>query len=521
MIGPSQRNLTWRAALACAASALAFGCPPDPGPPSPDGSPDGDSDTDGDEDPGGDGDADSDADGDVDSDGDSDVDSDADGDFDSDADSDIDGDSDRDGDGDDPLTRIDELVGLLSDPATTRAEAEAALHDVAWDEGWPLEGEGRWLFATVWDEAPASVSVVGHFNGWDTTAHPAERSPAGPIYLAVVSAGDFEAAAEGSKYKWWGEPEVYRAPPEARAYGTDEFGQHGWVRPPPDQPYQERFPNMESAFLERPRTIRAFLPAGFEPGSAEARTMRVLLLHDGQNVFSADGGPWGSWLVDRALVEGGYDDVVALGVDSVEDRLEAYSHIADDVFFDGTMVGGDADNYLRMLREEVLPFFRERYGVIAEGDSLMIAGSSMGGLVSMYMVLTDPAGQGCAAALSPSLYWGAVSSTLSGEGAIVNQWPGRVGHGPATIWLDSGGGPGHGCEDRDGDGVAGDEPASDDSDNYCVTAQMRDVLAGLGYEFEVDLWHWWEPAAPHNEAAWAARFPMVLEACTAGGWTAP
>ena len=45
----------------------------------------------------------------------------------------------------------------------------------------------------------------------------------------------------------------------------------------------------------------------------------------------------------------------------------------------------------------------------------------------------------------------------------------------------------------------------DAADNYCETVQLRDVLLSAGYENEKTLWHWWEPNAAHNEAAWAAR----------------
>jgi hypothetical protein len=142
----------------------------------------------------------------------------------------------------------------------------------------------------------------------------------------------------------------------------------------------------------------------------------------------------------------------------------------------------------------------------------------MGGLVSLYMVIAGFEGMGCAAALSPSLFWGALAADATGEDAIVNLWPTTVGHGEASIYLDSGGGPGSGCEDVDGDGVDDD---GDDADNYCVTVQLRDALEGLGYAFDVDLWHWWDTDAEHNEAAWAARFFRALDACDQGGWAAP
>ena len=61
-------------------------------------------------------------------------------------------------------------------------------------------------------------------------------------------------------------------------------------------------------------------------------------------------------------------------------------------------------------------------------------------------------------------------------------------HGAVSIYLDSGGGS-SGCTDPDGDGVQED---STDSDNYCTTAQLRDHLDAIGYDFGTDLAHWHE-----------------------------
>jgi hypothetical protein len=78
----------------------------------------------------------------------------------------------------------------------------------------------------------------------------------------------------------------------------------------------------------------------------------------------------------------------------------------------------------------------------------------------------------------------------------------------ATFYLDSGGGPGSGCVDADGDGVRDD--ATDDADNYCETLDMRDALIALGWSEGGALVYRWSSGAPHNEAAWAARFGALL-----------
>jgi hypothetical protein len=415
--------------------------------------------------------------------------------------------------------RIDDVVAALANPSTTAAAADGLLRDLAWSVGLPAYQGDRWLFATRWDLAPASVSLVGDHNGWSPAARPATRSAAGKHFYAVVPAAQFQGAPAGSKYKWWGTPDTWRAPPEATAYTYDENGAVGFVRPPTQAAWRERFPSFSSVHLAGPRDLRALLPAGFQPHSVAAQQARVLLMHDGQNVFHPD-GPWGGWRVDETLAgDPAYADVVVLAVDNAPDRMDAYTHVPD-VIDQGGPTGGAAGPYVQALENQVLPFFRDRYGLSTQRSKLMVSGSSLGGLVTLVHAMVAPGSLGCAAALSSTLGWGAYDDSADGSQALVKMWPGRVGHGDVPIYLDSGGSAGGGsCDDVDGDGVTEDDP--NDGDNYCVTVQFRDALAGLGYTFGVDLAHWHEPSAGHNEAAWAARFYRALDACAAMGWAAP
>lgn len=403
-----------------------------------------------------------------------------------------------------PPGLVDEVLGELD--AGDAATIDALLHRLAWTERWPLTDGSRWLFVTRWDDAPASVSLVSDVNGWRAGAHPATRAAGGAHYYVVVDESELEVPARGAKYKWHGAPDVYRAPPESTAYGYDAFGAFGWVAPPADAAYLERFPDLGSSHLEARRALRAYLPAGFEAGSPSAAAARVLLLHDGQNVFHPD-APHGGWRVDEALAaDPAYADVVVLAIDNAADRMSAYTHAPDRI--GGGVIGGRADDYLRLVVEEALPFFRSRYGVAASGGSLVMGGSSLGGLVSLYGALVRPELAGCVIAMSPTLGWGAFEAGRMD--ALIHRW---TAHGPVAVYLDSGGGGT--CVDADGDGVQED---GDDSDNFCTTAQMRDHLGALGYAFEVDLWHWHEAGARHDEAAWAARVPRALAACAASGW---
>ena len=108
-----------------------------------------------------------------------------------------------------------------------------------------------------------------------------------------------------------------------------------------------------------------------------------------------------------------------------------------------------------------------------------------------------------AASLSGTAGWGSIGL----QNPTIIDLMRQAGHQDIAIYLDSGGNGG--CYDSDGDGTDDDDPTA--SDNYCETIQLRDTLAAAGYRYDSDLWHWWEPGAPHNEAAWADRVHRPLE----------
>jgi hypothetical protein len=414
----------------------------------------------------------------------------------------------------DERAALDALLARLRAPDADAAALDAIRADIALSARWPLVRAGQLVFLTRWDEAAGPVALVSDLDAWRETARPAERLASGVHHLVVIPLADVSVPLAGAKYKWWHAPAAFRAPPEATAHGDDAFGAFGYVAPPTDVPWRERFPNFRSRHLGEPRALRARLPAGFVPHAAAAARARVALFHDGQNVFEPD-APFGGLRAGEALDAPAFRDVVALAVDNAPDRFDAYTPVTDDI--GSGPIGGRADAYLALLDDEALPFFAARYGIPIRGDSLALAGASLGGLVSLHAALADDTRQACVIAMSSTIVWGSIAPDAPRGRTVLDAFRTR-GHGATALYLDSGGGPGSGCVDTDADGLADD--ATDATDNYCETTQLRDALDALGYDFGIDLAHWHEPAAPHAESAWAARLPRALSACAAMGWVA-
>jgi hypothetical protein len=235
--------------------------------------------------------------------------------------------------------------------------------------------------------------------------------------------------------------------------------------------------------------VRALVPAG--------AITHVLYAHDGQNLFHPDDQTmFGSWHIEQSVPPG----VLVIGIDNTGARMDEYTHVADWI---PDAVGGRADDYARLVEEEVRPLVRRWYG---EPGPVGVMGSSLGGLVSLYMADRNPAAWDFVASLSGTLGWGSIGENGSdGDDTILDLWRG-AGHRSLVVYLDSGG-DGAVCADSDGDGVEDDV---DGGDNYCETAQMHALLLDEGYQEGADLFYVFDDGAAHNEPAWAGRVGAIL-----------
>lgn len=355
------------------------------------------------------------------------------------------------------------------------------------DHGFPLVCEGR-LVMLLRDDGGGALSVTGDFDDWDPEAHP--MSPLVDGFDLWVA--DFEVASPlpPSLYKFVRDGESYFADPWARRHTWDEFGEISLTDARPEASHVERYSGFTDGGDLQARTIVVFVPAGSLADRAPARP--VLYMHDGQNLFAPDAA-FGGWrvmqAVDAAIADETIEPVFVVGIANTSDRFDEYTPTQDDI--GSGPIGGRANEYAQLVGLAIKPFVDDRYPTRPGAESTAVAGSSLGGLVSLYIAAEYPDLFGHAASMSGTLGWGQLAKA---NPTLIDQFDDAP---PTGVWiyLDSGG---------DGPCPGGG------ADNYCETAQMRDVLTMHGWSEPQTLRYVHAPGAEHNEAAWAARLPGLL-----------
>ena len=188
----------------------------------------------------------------------------------------------------------------------------------------------------------------------------------------------------------------------------------------------------QSQILPDARDLIVYLPPGYE--AEPERRYPVLYLHDGQNLFDPETSfiKGKTWQVretaDAAIEAGEVEPLVIVGVYNTGDRrLAEYTHERD-----WQMGGGEADAYGALLTQELMPWIADRYRVLAGREHTGMGGSSLGGLVSLYLGLKYAEVFGRLAVLSPSVWWNHKSIL-----GVVNGIAPHLEHRP-RIWLDAG-----------------------------------------------------------------------------------
>ena len=232
------------------------------------------------------------------------------------------------------------------------------------------------------------------------------------------------------------------------------------------------------------RTVRVWLPDAYDSNSA--RRFPVLYLHDGQNLFArTDSALPLTWEVDLAmegLIDEGLEPWIVVGIDHRgESRLSDYSPWDSPA----ERVQGHGPRYAAFVTEHLKPQMDRGLRTRPEPKWTAVGGSSMGGLISLYLGLTRPDVFGRVAPLSPSVMWA--------ERRLFAEW---TSHVPLRVYLDAG----------------AREQIVREGRGYDYGGSVRafhEQLKKLGYGSK-DLKAVFERGGAHSEADWRRRLPAAL-----------
>ena len=225
------------------------------------------------------------------------------------------------------------------------------------------------------------------------------------------------------------------------------------------------------------RRAWCYLPPGY--GDTEKR-YPVLYMQDGQNLFDPAASYAGEWGVDKALdrlfAEGRTGGVIAVGLENGrEERLTEYSPWPD---FTGRR-GGRGAEYAEFLAGDFKRLVDSRFRTLPGRRHTAVAGSSLGGLISLYAALKYTEVYSMAGVLSPA-FWFARPAVMAFVGEA-EPAPGL------RVYLDAGTEEGFRKEEYVGD--------------------ARTVSGLLARKPGVEQKLLIEEGGLHNEESWKRRFP--------------
>lgn len=261
-----------------------------------------------------------------------------------------------------------------------------------------------------------------------------------------------------------------------------------------------------SKLLGNERNLAIYLPPGYDAPENKDVRYPVLYMHDGQNLFDESTSFAGvEWRVDETmqrLIEAKQiQPAIVVGIYNGGDFRTgeftppplAASAPASKSPTQSTEPTAEArgDLYGRFVVEEVKPFIDRTYRTQPDKDHTTMAGSSMGGLISLWIVKQHPDVFGKAAVLSP---WLRLNDKKLIDALGDPSWAKHV-----KLYIEMGDKPGH--------NYPGADPMADarELDKYLQAAGLKKT--GM---LDADYWYEELPGVAHDESAWQGRVEAVL-----------
>ena len=154
--------------------------------------------------------------------------------------------------------------------------------------------------------------------------------------------------------------------------------------------------------LSRKGAIRIYIPENVDIKDMTVR-YPVIYMHDAQNLFSEETSAFGmSWNIhtalDNLIRKNAIKNTVVVGIDnagSMKGRLDEYSPWINDNLsrykdsLEVNSAGGLGGDYEQFIIERLIPYIEDKYPVVNNKEERVIGGSSMGGLISLYIGLKN------------------------------------------------------------------------------------------------------------------------------------
>ncbi|MBL0389122.1 prolyl oligopeptidase family serine peptidase [Tumebacillus sp. ITR2] len=133
------------------------------------------------------------------------------------------------------------------------------------------------------------------------------------------------------------------------------------------------------------RSVYVYTPAGYD---VDGEKYPLVILHDGIAYIDTVQTPLA---FDNLIADGELPPMVVAYVNTTHKRMAELTC---------------SETYAGAFAEELVPWLREQFHVTSDPKRVVIAGSSLGGLMSLYMAHRNPELYGNVIALSGSYWWG-------------------------------------------------------------------------------------------------------------------
>ncbi len=234
------------------------------------------------------------------------------------------------------------------------------------------------------------------------------------------------------------------------------------------------FDCFECKGLDYKRPITVWLPDSY---SEKSEPNAVIYMHDGQNLFEPSASFNGvDWKVDETLTKllksGEIKNCIVVGIPNSPDRMKELN-----------LESKLGKSYAEFVINEVMPFINGKFNTSKKPEDNIIAGSSMGGLMSFQMAVEYPEVFGKAACFSPA--FPLTYSQIMGKIKKCSSLPLE-----SMLYIDTG---------------EYEEPIT----GSCT--EMYELLLKKGYEENKNLLYYLDKEAIHTESAWARRFHIPMK----------